>query len=207
MQWNNDTGYQQTNYSQDVYADVKPSYSGNPFQQDVQEFSLSSIQERLGAISTVEDLEITEASPDLKPSEQTLNMSYQRNYSAEKSHTAAKLSTKSKVMIASYVVVVLALILAVTLCSVSVTNAFGSALILSGNYTDVSSELAELNKLVQAEDFDALNQRATELGYTEASGPNTMGYTGLETRPAQNFEVETNWFDSLCDWLSNVFGG
>ena len=207
MQWTNDR-YQQE-VQQDVYADVRTSYAGSPFvqsNQDTQEFSLSSIQEKLGELNAVEEADVRGTSEDLMPSAQTLTMSYQREYAAEKFRASAKLSTRAKIMIASYAVVVLALILAVTLCSMSVTNAFGSVAILNGEYTDVSSTLDELAAQLQAEDYAELDRRAQELGYSAASSSNTKSYTELETRPAQNFEVESNWFDALCDWLCRIFG-
>ncbi len=208
MQWNNEIGYQQP--QQDVYADVRTPYSANPFAQDntdSQEFSLSSIQQKLGAISSTVEVDTGNSSPDVMPSTQTLNMSYQREYQASGTRAATKLSTKGKIMIASYAIVVLALIVAVTLCGVSVTSTFDAALVSSVDYSELAAEVDALTVLSQTENFDELDRRATELGYIDASQSTTMTYTELETRPAQNFSIETNWFDSLCDWFSNVFGG
>ena len=209
MQWNN-IGYQQDT-QQDVYADVRTSYSSNPFtqdNQDSQEFSLSSIQEKLGALNLEEEVDVAKTSPDLMPSTQTLNMSYQREYTTSaKTRSASKLTTKEKIAIASYATVVLALIIAVTVCSVLATNAFGSAVVLNADYTEAADVVEELTAELQQDRFEELDRRAGELGYIDASRSNTMTYTELETRPAQNFEVESNWFDSLCDWLCGVFGG
>lgn len=208
MQWTRDTSYQQTEMqANDVYSDVKTSYSANHFNTDTQqEFSLSSIQERLGQLSPIEDADITVATADVMPSSQTLNMSYSRNYS-EQTRVASKLSTKSKVLIASYAIVVLALIIGVTLCSVSVGGSFVAATTLNAEYAEVANRVAELTEQVNAEDYAALVERAAKLGYIDASTSNTQTYTEIETRPAQNFNVQTNWFDSLCDWLSGAFGG
>ena len=206
MQWNRENKYQQP--QQDVYADVKTAFSGNAFEgQDNQEFSLQTIQEKLGAFYGADEQEFTSASPDLMPSNQTIKMSYQREYSAGKARTLSKLSTRQKAMIASYAIVVLALIIGITLCSVYVNDAFGSAVELNSEYTDLSTQLAELNEQVGREDIEALMERAVELGYTDTNNANTKRYTEVETRPAQNFSVDTNWFDSLCDWLCNAFGG
>ncbi len=208
MQWNNEVGYQQP--QQDVYADIKTSYSANPYAQDnteSQEFSLSSIQQKLGSLSQTQEADITSNSPDVMPSAQTLTMSYQREYAAAKTRTASKLSTKEKVMIASYAIVVLALIVAVAVCGVSVTNSFNATLSSNAEYSELAQTVAELTAESQRENFEELDRRATELGYVDASQSNTQTYTELETRPAQNFSVESNWFDSLCDWFSNVFGG
>ena len=206
MQWNNSQFQQQP--QNDVYSDIRTSYSDGFGQenQDSQEFSLSSIQERLGAWNSIEEQENV-TSADLRPSEQTLRMSYQREYAATRVKAASRLNTKTKVAIASYAVIVLALIIAVTLCSVSVSGAFVSASVLNTEYSDAATRWNKVLADTQEEDFDKLNERATELGYIDAAKSTTMEYTELETRPAQNFHVESNWFDSLCDWLSGVFGG
>lgn len=208
MQWNKESGFQQP--QQDVYADVKTSYTASPFTQEnaSQEFSLSSIQQKLGAISTAEEADLSSASPDVMPSTQTLNMSYQREYSSEKTRAASRLSVKTKVMIASYVLVVLALIVAVTVCGVGVTGTFGTALSDNEIYADVATTVESLTAQYEQEmqNFDG-DARARELGYVGVSDANNVTYSELETRPAQNFEVESNWFDALCDWFSSIFGG
>ena len=208
MQWNNSELQQQ---QPDVYADIRTPYAPEFGQdnQDTQEFSLSSIQERLGEWNTV-DVQDDVSSVDLRPSEQTLKMSYQREYAAaEATKRTIKLNTKTKVAIASYAVVVLALIIAVTLCSVYVNSAFGSASSLNAVYAEELANLEELEGIVKAQEknIEDLAQRAADLGYIEAAKSNTMEYTELEKRPAQNFHVESNWFDSLCDWLCGIFGG
>ena len=206
QQWNKSEYQQQP--QQDVYADIQTPYSDGFGQesQDAQEFSLSSIQERLGEWNTIEEQD-TVTSVDLRPSEQTLKMSYQREYSAQSVKTATKINTKAKVAIAGYAVIVLALIIAVTLCSVYVTGAYSSAALLNNKYSEVSSTVDGLVAATQEEDFAELAKRAADLGYIDAGNSKTMEYTELETRPAQNFHVESNWFDSLCDWLCGVFGG
>ena len=205
MQVNNSDLHLQS--QQDVYADIRTSYSDG-LGQDAQEFSLSSIQQRLGDWNTIEEQDPV-TSVDLRPSEQTLKMSYQREYAVEGTKKATKLSTKNKVAIASYAVIVLALIIGVTLCSLYVTGAYGSAISLNTDYSKELSELQQLEEIVksQQEDSTSLTQRAADLGYIDAAQSNTMEYTEIETRPARNFHVESNWFDALCDWLCSVFGG
>ena len=44
MQWTNSSNYTNTDIQTDVYSDVKTSYSADRFNQENQEFSLSSIQ-------------------------------------------------------------------------------------------------------------------------------------------------------------------
>ena len=208
MQWNKENKYPQP--QEDVYADVKTAFSGNGYtaEADNQEFSLETIQEKLGAFYGTGDQEVVStSSPDLMPSNQTINMSYQREYATARTRSLSRLSTKQKVMIASYAIVVLALIIGISLCSVYVNGAFGSAIALDASYSELADQVAELDDKLAVEDYDALMKRAGELGYTDSSQANTKRYTEVETRPAQNFEVDTNWFDSLCDWLCNAFGG
>ena len=207
MQVNKAIRYPET--QQDVYADVRPAFSSTALNTQEQEFSMDEIMEKLGLAATVTEAEqeTTASSADAMPSSQTINMTYERNYSASKTRTASKLSTRQKVAIASYAVVVLALIIGITLCSVYVNGAFTQAVAMDGQFGELAKQVADLNEQVAAEDYDALMQRANELGYTSAEKANTKRYTEVETRPAQNFHVETNWFDSLCDWLCNAFGG
>ena len=208
MQWNKENKYTQP--QEDSYVSVKTSdASGSYAEPDNQEFSLDVIQKKLGSFYGAEDQDFvpTSSSPDLMPSDQTIKMSYQREYAMGKNNSLSKLSTKQKVGIARFAAVVLALVVAIAICSVYVGGAFSSAVAKVSDYSDLSAQVAALTEQVSHEDYDALMQRAAELGYTDSSLANTKRYTEVETRPAQNFEVETNWFDSLCDWLCNAFGG
>ena len=207
MQWANRSNYTNTDIQTDVYSDVKTSYSADRFNQENQEFSLSSIQEKLGSLSAIDEMDVSSVSSDVMPSVQTLNMSYNRQYAEQTKTSSSKLSAKAKVMIVGYTMVVLALILAVTLCSVSVSGSFVATSALNSEYTEISTNVANLAEQLQAEDYAALAEKAAQLGYIDASKSNTQTYTEIETRPAQNFNVQTNWFDSLCDWLSGAFGG
>ena len=202
MERNYSSSYQE----QDVYAGVvAPDSSYVLPKQETQEFSLEGIQSKLGDAPTVAAPQTDEyTAPDLMPSNQTLNMSYERNYSSEKA--ASKISTKTKVLAISYVAVVLALVLAVTICGVSVSESYSGVVALDGQYSQIVSEIDALQKEIDTEDYADLLNRAQQLGYVDASNSNTKSYSRLETRPAQNFNVETNWFDSLCDWLCSIFG-
>jgi len=138
------------------------------------------------------------------PSGQTLNMSFARNYAPEQ--TATKVSSKTKALVISYVAVVLMLVLAVTLVGVSVGTSFATAVAAQAAYSEVTSQLNEVTQVASQEDYADLMAKAESLGYVDASASNTLSYTEIETRPAQNISVQTNWFDSLCDWLCGVFG-
>lgn len=190
----------------DVYSDLSTSYSATYAVPDTQEFTLDSISKKLGAIAPAEDNTAVQANADIMPSSQTQQMSYQRHYQSNTA-TAKKVSTKAKVACVSYVAVVLLLVLGITLTAVAVSGVFGETLQISANYAEVADKVAALDEQLAQEDYGALAERAEELGYIDASESNTQMYTEVETRPAQNFHIETNWFDSLCDWLSGAFGG
>ena len=193
----------------DVYSDLNTPYSTTYFAPDAQEFSLQEVQEKLGKFSDSEEPVFSgNTGTDVMPSQQTLTMNYQREYKSNVS-AAKKISTKTKVAAICYVAVVLVLVLGIALTSVSVSGIFAQTAQLSDVLAEASAKLAELDKQLADEDREELARRAAELGYIDASqgNANTATYTEIETRPAQNFNVETNWFDQFCDWICGVFGG
>ncbi len=193
--------------SVDVYSDLDTPYSSVATIQDGQEFSLQQVQEKLGEFPTVEEpVAAGVASADVMPSQQTLTMSYQRDYQSNSS-VAKKVNTKTMVASICYVAAVLALVLGITFASVAVSGVFSETLTLTSNYEEVVTQVGLLEEELSVVDYEDLAQRAAALGYINADDSNTQTYTRVETRPAQNFAIETNWFDSLCDWLSGVFGG
>lgn len=192
----------------DVYSNLGASYSATYLAPDTQEFSLESVQKKLGNFSQIDEgTKETVLNADTMPTQQTLTMNYQREYQTGSVVATGKMTTKTKVAIISYVTVVLALVLGVVLASVAVSGAFAESVVLTGNYQDALDNIAALENELSVDDETALAQKAAELGYVSANEATTATYTRLETRPAQNFNIESNWFDSLCDWLSGVFGG
>lgn len=211
MQWTNERNYQNEAQT-DVYSDVKTPYSANFFgseqsAEQTQDFSLEEIQRKLGVFTPDQTEDNTAIRSDAQPSDQTLRMSYERDYSSDNSSSKSRLNTKTKVVVSCYAILVFALVLAVTLCGVSVAGSFGATTALYSEYVEASSVVADLSVQASTEDYATLAEKAGELGYIDASRSNTQTYTEIETRPAQNFNVESNWFDSLCDWLSGAFGG
>lgn len=196
-----------TLYNNDVFADIKPSTRTNTVDTDEAEM-LASISAKLGASAPVINTAV-EYNEDLMPSQSTMNYTFHRQYEANSS-VAAKMSvdTKTKVAIASYVAVVLVLILGITLCSLAVTSAFASISTLNGDLALANESLATLDgALLASQDYQTLLNRANELGFVSITGDNSFSYDVLQTRPPQNIVVNSNWFDSLCDWFSGVFGG
>ena len=195
----------QNYYSEDVYSDIDTSYSSTRFSPEVQEFSLQSIQEKLGSFveTEVSDAAVSE---DVMPTEQTLTMNYRRNYQSETA-VAKKMSTKTKVAIACYVLVVLMLVAGISVAAWSVNGVFAKTAILNADYSSVVKDIEALDAELSVEDVNRLAEKAAEFGYVDAAQSSTETFTRVETRPAQNFGARTNWFDSLCDWLCGVFGG
>ncbi len=207
------TNAERQNYENyDVYSDLNTPYSTTTYSTDNQEFSLRDAQEKLGLISntadnTKERVDVG-TNADVMPSE--LTMTNKRYYEAgTTTSTSTKISTKTKVAVICYVAAVLVLVLGIALASVSVSSVFANTTKLTADYQSTLAEVDTLDSQLAVEDYAALAERAAELGYIDASqvNNNTSTYTQVETRPAQNFHIETNWFDSFCDWLCNVFGG
>ena len=192
-----------------VYSDVNNLSATTNSISSEDQLLLENIQRKLGVYTQNSYVDVDESS-DVKPSQSTLTMTYKRDY-AQTSTTyvasQAKLSTKSKVAIASYVAVVLVLVLAVALCAASINGSFTAVLQGQDAYNQVSDELAALQEQINNEDYQELMQKAEEMGFVQADTTNSNNYTKLETRSAQNFTVETNWFDQVCNWISGVFGG
>lgn len=202
MKTNSEKNYQNT----DVYSDLDTSYSATYLAPDTQEFSLKSVQEKLGNVDRLENNGETLLNADTMPTQQTLTMNYQREYQQGGVKAAEKMTVKTKVAIISYVAVVLALVLGITFASLAVSNAFSQSVALSETYQDTLTEIAELEAQLSVDDESALAARAAELGYVSANEVSTVTYTRLQTRAAQDFNIESNWFDSLCDWISSIFG-
>lgn len=202
MKTNSEKNYQNT----DVYSDLDTSYSATYLAPDTQEFSLKSVQEKLGNVDRLENNGETLLNADTMPTQQTLTMNYQREYRQGGVKAAEKMTVKTKVAIISYVAVVLALVLGITFASLAVSNAFSQSIALSETYQDTLTEIAELEAQLSVDDESALAARAAELGYVSANEVSTVTYTRLQTRAAQDFNIESNWFDSLCDWISSIFG-
>lgn len=195
----------------DVYADIKPSASAYNA-VDEKDDMLLNIQSKLGAFSTTEpEIEDNFTNPDLMPTATTMRLGNQRTAEdiavQKKVRAKVAVSTRTKVMISTYIIVVLALILAVTLCGVAISGTFAGIGSLKAQYSDRLIELSELQEIINADNYEELLEKATEMGFVQVDGSNSFQYTELETRPAQNINIQSNWFNDLCEWLSGIFGG
>lgn len=180
-------------FAEDVYSDIE-----NPYASSTSTGTLSDADLDILAIQKKYNQQTSEATQ-----QQTTNKVQVKETAVAKT----AVSTKTKVAIVAYIAVVLLAIIGISFCGVAVSGAFKSMAALEGEYATVSGDLAALEALINADNYEELAKRAEELGFIDANDATSHTYELLETRPAQNFKIETNWFDQLCDWLSGVFGG
>lgn len=200
-----------TTFANDMSVDnveYKPSSYATQTVAEDENAQLLDIQRKLGSFSSTVVEEQPTTSADIMPSASTMNLSYDRQYAVGSTvSTAVVLNTKVKVAIASYVIVALVLIALIAVCSVSVSSSFGLIASQEVAYTEALAELGVLEAAVASVSYEEMLANAEALGYSAVDSSNSLSYTTLETRPAQNYDVSTNWFDSLCDWVSGAFGG
>lgn len=181
-------------FAEDVYSDIENPYASSTSTGTFSDADLDilAIQKKYNSQQTSEaEVQQTAGNTNVK----------------ETAGAKTVISSKTKVAIVAYIAVVLAAIIGISFCGVAVSGAFSSMAALEGEYATVSGDLAELEALINADNYEKLAERAEELGFIDANDATSHTYELLETRPAQNFKIETNWFDQLCDWLSGVFGG
>lgn len=130
----------------------------------------------------------------------------EKTQSEEAGRAKQSSSSKTKTMLAVYaaVVVVLAAIVIAT------GIAIGSA---SASVASLEAELQMKNEIVleKSAELAALENDTTIAGIATENGMvKPVGKTEIELLPmneAVRYEAVTNWFDKLCDWLSNLIGG
>jgi len=122
---------------------------------------------------------------------------------AEKSH----LGVSGKAVIAFYVIIALGLLLAVVLIGMSISSAsaeYAALMETKGQLLDgIAAAESEINETEDG--YDAADV-AAGLGFVTPSENDKSYYSSPNTRGSQTYTVETNWFDSLCDFLSGIFG-
>ncbi|MEG1710853.1 MAG: hypothetical protein RR316_03520 [Clostridia bacterium] len=133
------------------------------------------------------------------------------SYTAEAVKETSKkvvLTAKHKVLIAVYILVALSLALAITLTTMSLTEASAefSALVgtRNGVYKDVNAVIDEIKGIENG--YDAAKV-AAELGFKTPSKENISYYSSPNIRSPQQYTVDSNWFDTICDFLSGLIGG
>ncbi len=153
------------------------------------------------------------SNPDLMPSMQTMqatqNAYYRPMVSREERNattTKQKLSTRSKILIASYAAVLLALVLIITLTTVSIASLFADVNALEIKLNSEIESVAVLDdSIAQAETPEVIAQKASQMGMKNVSANQKFDLPA--TKVAQNANVNSNGFDNLCDVVSSIFGG
>lgn len=152
-----------------------------------------------------EEKTATDEYDDSMPSQETLKYASVKVREMEKDQ-AKGLSTKSKIMIAVYIGVVLTLVLMIALTSISMSASVSGYAALVDSHGEVLEEISGLQAQIEEiqNGFD-VDEIASQLGFGAPSQENISYYTSPKTRAPQQYTVENNWFDALCDLLSGLF--
>ena len=117
----------------------------------------------------------------------------------------AGLSLKGKLLILVYLAVV------VMFASIIITNAI-TIDSYNAELSNLESEFADASLALDAAgaasteiDVEGIRNQAVANGMIEATG--SVGYEVIPVTPVQNYQINTNWFDRMCDGMSSVFGG
>lgn len=116
-------------------------------------------------------------------------------------------SKQIKIALAAFAVIVLALAIVIALVGASVTSSFASVLALDAAGSEAALQVNALQQELALENEAEIIAKAQMLGYTLPNSSNTIEYRTPQLREAQNFNIESNLFDKICDFLSNLFGG
>ena len=114
-----------------------------------------------------------------------------------------RLSQKGKVAVVAYVAVVLALVLVIALTSVAINASLGN---IANVQAEINMTIEDINAMYADVEQNA-ELYAQELGLVSATEATTAYYNPLSTREEITYEISENWFDNLCEWVSNIFGG
>ncbi|MBR1971428.1 MAG: hypothetical protein IKA18_02530 [Clostridia bacterium] len=151
----------------------------------------------------------------IKPATKRLNVSdaYVEKAKSEKNLTAGvaprdRVRFKNVAMICAYVLVVAALIAVIVLNSSAISS-------VSSMNAKLSSEITQLQaaRVSAVEEIEALSSESriaelaiTNLGLTEATAQ-TVEMTIPSYNPSVEAVKSTNWFDTFCDSINNMFRG
>jgi len=117
-----------------------------------------------------------------------------------------KMETKTKALLAIYMLVVIALAAIVIATGIAI-NAANSRVVALNNQIAASNEkIIEQNanlEILDSENY--IKGSAYENGMVEAQNPIEIELLPVEE--ATSYQSSTNWFDKICDFLSNIFGG
>ena len=116
----------------------------------------------------------------------------------------AKLNARGKIVVVTYALVV------ALLGFLLIYNAFSMAAVtasIAATEIMISEEQATIEELTTQ--LNNLNNPDLIMERVAASGfvPTTTESSGIETPVGESisYEVQTNWFDKICDFISNIF--
>lgn len=179
--------------------------NGTEYQSETNGFDNSEIARSvIGNTTALNNQRVINLPPVSAPMSQR-SLELARNNSQEK----LLLDTKSKILVSTYVAVVLLLVLGIAL-AIGSMNVLGTEIEILKS--DIATKIAAVTVLEEAvaamqDDLVIAEIAAGELGLSNPNANNTMYYSAPKTRAAQNYNVERNWFDKLCDWLGGIVGG
>ncbi len=116
----------------------------------------------------------------------------------------AKLNARGKIIL-SVVAIVLCSLMAFAIGNAVTLSSLGGA--ISQKQQLVATQQQAVSQLEQ--EYQLLNSgvvdAAEELGYTQATEDQIIYLNSVETISRPTAQIETNWFDSLCKFFSNLF--
>lgn len=114
-----------------------------------------------------------------------------------------RLTQKGKIALVAYTAVVLAMILVIALTAVAVNTSLGN---IAAVQVEINKTIEEINAIYSDVEENA-DIYAAELGLVSTDNASTAYYNPLSTREEITYNISENWFDNLCEWVSNIFGG
>lgn len=186
-------------------------FSQEQKQEEVlEEKSRSSFFERLG------EMRLTRReSEDAKPSAKTMDtlrveapverqqMGEQMSMFNDVKKSSVSINTKGKIIIACFLVAVLALSFFIVLGAVNLNKSMATLEAQQTSINNARAEIEALEKDISAINSTELQSKALSAGYGIAEESHSFSLLSLSEN---TIPVSTNWFDSLCDALSRVFG-
>ncbi len=123
--------------------------------------------------------------------------------------TGAQVSFKTAVYLTTAVIVTL-LLAFLAIYNIFVINGLNSNIQLLQE--DVAVAEAQFNNLnnqnnLTEEELKQLIKNSLKGNYDDISDNGFVSVALLETNPTGNYDIDTNWFDQFCTFLSNLFGG
>lgn len=145
--------------------------------------------------------------PDLMPTSETMNNTDTESVKGKKTNKNVQddivVESVNKVAVVGYFAVVLAIIIAICFVAVAVNASLNSIAGLQLKLEQTTQEIEDMYADVR-QNADVY---AEEIGLVSTANAKTVYYETVDTREKVVYDIPSNWFDNVCDWLSNIFGG